>query len=255
MGDPGIDDQQSRIGRHCNGLELEGAAIQHHRVILRASGDHVLIHDAAANTDEISLDALAQLRELASLDLDIGTIEQRECEHGFEGRRRAEPAAQRNITIDDDVGTAQGIAGTFQDRRDAFDVLVPLRVFALLDPIEIDLFQAVEDAREDAQGAVGSRRDRDPGVEPGRCREYESLVVIGVPANDIDAPRRAEQLRLVAEATDERVVYRSGSDCHRRRCDRLIVHGGFMIRPLCSATRSGYCRVREARSSPRQWLL
>src|SRR6185436_808240 len=88
-------------------------------------------------------------------------------------------------------------AARLEALRGAFDVVEPAASALGARSIEIERFVLAEALRDDAHDAIVARRPGDVGAAIDGHRQCESVVVIGMFANQIDATRRGEDPRLL----------------------------------------------------------
>ncbi len=108
--------------------------------------------------------------------------------HGERGRRR-QTAADRQITVDEDVESADVGA----DQRDgAAHVARPTVGGRREQGVDRRLVALVETRRDRAHGTVPASAHGDVGAEIEGCRQREAVVVVGVLADQVHPARRAD---------------------------------------------------------------
>ena len=162
--DAAVDDEERRVGRQQVGLAVERAAVEHDRVVARAGRDDELVHNAAGNADEVLLRLLAHLREARPVDLVPRARQHREPGGDFEGRGRAQAAAQRHLAGHEQVSARQREPFLLQHVQHPLGVFLPALVRVALQVVQAHLDQVVEVERVHAHDPVVARRDREPGV-------------------------------------------------------------------------------------------
>ena len=103
-------------------------------------------------------------------------------------RGRREAGADRDLAREHAVPPAQRGAGFLEGPGRALDVFDPALAAVERAQLELLLVREVERAEHDP--VVGARAQRDPGPEVQGHGEDEPFVVVGVLAEQVDAPRR-----------------------------------------------------------------
>ena len=70
-------------------------------------------------------------------------------------------------------------------------------------PVEVEFGDPLKAFRGDGEQPVVARRDGDVGRQVDGRRHNKAIVIIGVFADEVDAPRRAKNARLGAEGNPE----------------------------------------------------
>ena len=158
-------------------LDLERAAIDQERAARAACDGGELIHDPAGDARRKLLGALAGEGELRRRQLEVRDVAQRERERHLQRRRRREPGAdgnrRRDLSVHPDVRPA------VLAEHGAQGVDVAVRAGVPVEPVDFD-------------DVVCPRRRVHDALEVDRHRQDQSVVVVGVVADQVDAARRAE---------------------------------------------------------------
>ncbi|SPF39816.1 hypothetical protein SBA4_2420012 [Candidatus Sulfopaludibacter sp. SbA4] len=170
---------------------LQAAAIDLHRAVLAPEHRDVLIHDAARHADEIPLGALAQTRQLERLQL--APVQERQRPGNFQRRRRAQARAFRHRAADRQVRRLHEKTLADQLLGHSHRIVRPLvRGQLRADPGRVPFAHLVPVFGVHAQLAVRRRGNRNVTGQIQRHRHHEPQVVVGVLADQVDAPGRAE---------------------------------------------------------------
>jgi len=96
------------------------------------------------------------------------------------------------------------MTGADQHQRDAADVIAPILARLRLLFIEVELARLIHQERTDTELPIQPWRDRGEGGELECGRQHKTVIVVGVLTDQVDAPRRAVDPRLLAEGAAKR---------------------------------------------------
>ncbi len=230
-----------RFGAIGDRARLERAAVDQQRCARDAASRDVLVHDAAAHADEVVLGALADLGDRDRVEGQARGGEERMGDADFERRRGAQARSERHVAPDDQVGAAEPPAALFDHGRDAEHVVRPVVPAARRGSIEVELARFVHEQGMDADLAVRAGRAGDEGGEIERRRHDETVVVVGVLADQVHPAGRAADHARAAEAQAE--LLRDVA-----RLDRQRRHGAALgTVNLCASGRRRHRRRRAER--------
>ena len=161
-----------------------------------------LVHDAAHHAAVVMLCALAYLGKFELVDIVVEQFVEGEGEAALEGGRRRKACTQRNVACEHGVEALHGAAALDGFAADAKDVAGPL-LFGLvfLAKAEDGLVFVVQAVHVDSVLAVGFDF-RDYAFVDG-AGEHVAAVVVGVLADEVDAPCGCEYSAAFSEKFDK----------------------------------------------------
>ena len=176
-----------------------------------------LVHDAAANAGVVDLGALRHLRDLDVVDRDVEEAAQRAQRRDLERGARRQADAHRQLGRDVDVERRDRMAAPRDFLDAAEDVAAERLVGQAIEP------EPKRPRQASAERSVNSSPTAWPSETVVCCasrdRQHEAVVVVGVLAEQVDAPGRAARRRL-GERAAERVA-RKLARSRKRHLDRL----------------------------------
>jgi hypothetical protein len=175
-------------------------------VTLAAEDGGVLVHHAALDPDELALHPLAELRHAQRVPRDLRQRAEQPGDRHLDRGRRGQARAQRHVAVEHELRTAHMKAGGAHRPGHARDVGQPLPSAGRLQLVEPDLAGFAEDHRVHAQPPIGPRNTGDPRAAVDRHRQHPTVVVVGVLADQVDAPRRHRDAGLGRRAEGRREV-------------------------------------------------
>ncbi len=172
-------------------------------------GDGQLVHDAAGHAGELVLGLLRQPGRAPRIPRQIGDGAEGPSDGNLERRRRGQPGAGRHLARDREVRATERVARPEHRPRDAGDVAEPsaagtapvgLGRGAALQVVERQLARLAELGGVGAQHAILARNKGDGDVAINRHRQDETVVVVGVLADQVDPAGRDRDARAHAAA-------------------------------------------------------
>ena len=191
-----VDDHHPQLVGDGGRLGLQAAAVDEQRMPVLAQCRDELIHDAATAADELVLGLLAQQRDVAQAGIEPEGRLQRLAHGHFQRSRRAEACTLRHVAADHHIQPMGQRAETLdEDIDDAADVVGPALVTVLGTCISSELVALVVIVgSHDPDAIVGTRRDGDFGGEVDGAGQHETVVVVGVLADQVDTTRCADDV-------------------------------------------------------------
>ena len=178
---------------------VQGVGIQEDRTILFTHGRSKLIHDSAVHTIEVVFRILTDQCEIDHRNVKSKGVTQHQSGQHFQGSRRGQSAAGRDITVDQNVSTcSQMIAPLFKGPHYSLWIIGPAGCFAWNQIIERGGDDAVicKVQRIKTNRAVLSFADHTIGSD-GQCTgKYVSSIIIGMFADQVDTTWRKIKLWL-----------------------------------------------------------
>ncbi len=201
--DQGVGDDDAEV------LPLEGEMLERQRPAveledaLRPAVDvDELVHDAAADADELVLGLLGQLDQGQAVETEAEEGVEGEGQAAFDRGRRGHAGPDGDVAAEDAVEAADAVARLDELVEDALEVIGP----AQRGPVELAELAAeflIEVAGDELADAVGPGRDgEDDGLVRGPGKD-EALVVIGVLADEVDPAGRDDEHGLSREVLAE----------------------------------------------------
>ena len=216
VADVGIGADEPEVRRDRHRARLQRTAVDQQRGAGDAAGGDILVHDAAAHADEFVLGALGDLGRRDRLERQAGGGEQRMGDADLERRGRAEAGAERHVARDHEVRAGEAPPVRLQHRSDPEHVVGPHVTAAGRGRVEIEFAGLVHEQGIDADRAIVARSGGDEGGEIERRRHDESVVVVGVLADQVDPAGRAAHPGHSPEAHAELLRDVARPDGHRR---------------------------------------
>ncbi len=183
-------------------LVLEGAAVELEDFLLPAVDVDELVHDAAADADELVLGPLGQLDQGQAVEAQAEHVVEGEGQAALDRRRRGHPGADGNVPAEDAVEAADLVPGPQELVDDALKVVGPAQRGAV-EAAELAAELLVEVARDEMADVVGTRGGGEDDGLVGGPGQDEALVVVGVLADEVDAARGDDEERLSGEVLPE----------------------------------------------------
>ena len=141
----------------------------------------------------------------------------------LEGGGAGEPAAGRNVAFNEQIAACEARAALAEQGGDAGDVRGPVRPVLGLPVVDRPALLVIEFGRVGANSVVLAPGGGDPGLLLGRDREDEAVVVVGVLADQVDAPGGlGDHGTGLFEASGETVAYFTATHC------RVITRGSYV---------------------------
>src|SRR5512143_2968021 len=147
--DPGVgDDDAEVLPLEGNGLVVERSAVDLQDGLGPAEDVDVLVHDAAADADELVLGLLGQLDQGQPVEPQAEHLVEGEGQAAFDGRRGGHARADRDVAAEDAADAPDTVAGLDELVEDALEVVGPAQGRAVeLADLEAELL--VEIARDE----------------------------------------------------------------------------------------------------------
>ncbi len=187
-------------------LELTRAAVEAHQIVLLAVAACELVHDAAVHAAIVVLRALTDTGQLHAVELIVvEQIVERKCKAALQSSRRRQAGTQRHIAGEHGVEALHLAAALDDLAAHAEHVARPLLLGSvLLVQTEFSRRVKVDRIQLHAVCAVGAYLGHDSLVNG--AREYESTVVIGVLADEIETSRSHKESALSAEMLHKSLI-------------------------------------------------
>ena len=168
---------------------LKGGALEQQRVPRPRQRRGHLVHDAARHADVVVLGPERHARDLPRVETRAGQQTQRLRRRNRQRRGRGEARAHRHVARDGHSGSGTGGRGTrrVQLAHDAGEVRTPPGGACVAPCNARPLPVARRDQLEHARVAG---TDRHGGAQRRRHRQHGTAVVVGVLAQQVDAPGR-----------------------------------------------------------------
>ena len=163
-----------------------------------AAGD-ILIHHPAAHADEIILRPLANLGDRDRIEWLVALGQERVGDRDLERGRGAQARADRDVAPDDEIGAGKGPSAHLQHDRHAKDIVGPVAARGA-GRVEIELARLVHDHGINPEAPIRALRGGGQGGEFERRRHDESVVIVRMLADQIDAARRTADRRRATES-------------------------------------------------------
>ena len=186
-----INDHHPQLVGDGGRLGFQAAAVDEQRMPVLAQCRYELIHDAATAADELVLGLLAQQRDVAQAGIEPESGLQCLAHGHFQGCRRTEACTLRHVATHHHVQPMGQRAETLdEDIDDAADVVGPALVTVLGTCISSELVALVVIVgSHDPDAIVGARRDGNFGGEVDGAGQHETVIVVGVLADQVDTTR------------------------------------------------------------------
>src|ERR1700690_2202909 len=185
-----------------------------------------LVHDSDAGADKGILSLAAEFGDLGKRQMHLALTHQRESRGNFDGCGRTESSTDRDFAMHKQVRSLRLKAALHQDAGDTEHVVTPCAGALGGKVVEVKLEVASELFGVNHQLTIGSRGDGHVGREGDGCRHDETVVVIGVFANQIHASGGAEYPGPIAEECFEVPREFAGSRCHWNLHARMPMQNG-----------------------------
>ena len=188
VGLAGVDgDQPPVIQRERDVGDVDGAEVDAQRVALAGEQRRGLVEQAGLRAHPAVLDARADPRERQAVDVvGVRQRQQREAQRALQRGRRRQPGARGHVAGDLELDRGDGQArGGELGHRAAHEGTPAARGWRGVER-EAVLLADVESARHDLLAVARLSPHRDP--EADRERQAEPGVVVGVLADEVDAP-------------------------------------------------------------------
>ena len=169
---------------------LERAAVQEQRVAGPGHEADELVHDAALHPDEVVLGTLAEERQAGALHLEPDELLDDQGRDDLQRGRGAEARTLGEVAAEGEIHGAELDSRGREHAEDAADVVAP-------GPTRVALDRGVEGEGRALREVGGADADLAPLAQPSGeldagvdgHREHEAVVVVGVLADQVDAPR------------------------------------------------------------------
>src|SRR5882762_11161326 len=146
--------------------------------------------------------------------------EQSKTYSNFNGSRRTQSGAERNVTGDIEICSRERLSRLTERPGDAQWIIGPVLFPQGRQGIQAGLDRFIEILGMDDKLAIAARSHRRPAIEFNRGWQHEAVVIVGVLSNQVHAPGCAVNVRGRAKARLERVQKLQG--CLQRRLLSLI---------------------------------
>ena len=239
----GVDGDQPPLTepqRHRRDREV--ARVESQRVAGPAEERRELVEETRLRADPVVLDPGAEARQHAAVGLGAAAVlEQRERERHLERGGRREPGPARHVAADRQLGAPKAVAGALQLRhRPAHEGCPPVgpRRRGQLEGVGL---AELGGARANLAVRPVARLHRDPELD--RERQAEPVVVVGVLADQVDAPRPER-----ADGIADDALRRSGKPTvvATRGCGRARPSSAARSIPRPPRPRTGGCSCQPA---------
>ena len=217
MAHAAVDHDEAQPRGQAHGAVAQRAAIEKQGAAAFAEQRGHRVHDAAARTDEAVLGVPAKQGEFDRIEGCAG--ERQECPADGDEQccRGTQPGADRDLARDPQVRPAQRQSGGEQRTRDTLRMVAPVAARRRVDLVEIQRDRLDEVLGLHDELAVAAGHGRDPGGAVERHREDETLVVVGVLADQIHPARGTHRERPRPGAVEQAPRQGRKSNIHARR--------------------------------------
>ena len=224
-----ISGRQRHRAEHFDRTEVR----QNHRIFL-AENRAELVEKPALEPHIVVFDSLPDPRPVGLRQFDAERFGERETGRGFERRRARHAGRQRNRALHPGIEGADPDAALFKFDDHALDVVAPVPRNRGRDVAEIELAHAVVPEILDPAVFAVHGGQRELRVLLDRARKHETLVVVGVVAEDFEPPRRLRRYRrfLPVELFEllNQLLHVSTPLCYKKQI--LEIHWSKLSRPL-----------------------
>lgn len=186
----GVADHELNAGWQFHQFVFQRTAIEQQRMRSAPVARNKLIHDADARADKFVLRSLTQSRQLGEIDDETALVQEGEANRYFDGRRGTETGTERNITADKKIRAEQPLPCPLEQQGNTERVAGPVLLARGGDGIETRFDGFIEICGMDDQLSVAARSGRHAAIEFNGGRQNKAVVVVGVLADEIHAPRR-----------------------------------------------------------------
>ena len=198
--DPGVDDHHPQPGGDRHGLGFQAAAVDQQGVATLAQRRDELVHDAATAAGELVLGLLAEQGDVAQAGVESVEGLQGLAHGHLQRGRGAETGSLRHVAADHHLeAVRQHAVALDEDIDDAADIVGPVAVAVrrAMAGRKAVFFQAVVGGQH-ADDVVTARGDGDLGGEADGAGQHETVVVVGVFADQVDAARGTDDVADLA---------------------------------------------------------
>jgi len=182
----GIDDGE--LGRRRKGNPAHGlvAHVDEQGLVLAAVDRCELVEQPRARSREISLGGMSDAHGRRVVESEIEQLGQRAQECDRERRARSEAGAERKVRHDRRIEPADAEAVLDQDRGHSSRAIRPGPVLALGADLVRHLARGHRCVRREMSDPVLARAGLNCDAQPQRDRHHQSVVVVGVLADQVD---------------------------------------------------------------------